>query len=91
MRVEPLVPDAPATLVPPDGDAGSASSFAKALDALGSVLETAQHAEDAFASGAGSLHDAIYERARAGVALSIATAAAQRTASAVSAVLNMQV
>jgi flagellar hook-basal body complex protein FliE len=51
----------------------------------------AQSAEDAFARGAGSLQDAVYERARADVALAVATAAAQRGAQAIQSILNMQV
>ena len=50
--------------------------FRCALDALGSTLERAQGAEDAFAAKRGSLQEAIYERARADVALAVATAAA---------------
>ena len=61
------------------------------LDALGSTLERAQGAEDAFAAKRGSLQEAIYERARADVALAVATAAAQHAAQAVQSVLNMQI
>ncbi len=89
MTVEPLLPDAPlAAASPRDGDAGA---FVRALDALGGMLRGAESAEDAFAAGAGSLQEAVYERARADVALSAATAAAQRTAQSISSVLNMQV
>lgn len=89
MRVEALVPDAaPAAEIAPAAQAGE---FGKILDGLGSVLGKAERAEDAFAAGAGDLQTAIYERARADVALSVATAAAQRTAQALQAVLNMQV
>jgi flagellar hook-basal body complex protein FliE len=90
MTVEPLVPDAPQTL-PPVDRADAQSAFGQILDAFGSTLESAQSAEDAFARGSGSLEEAVYERARADVALSIATAAAQRTAQAITSVLNMQV
>ena len=89
MRVEALVPDAaPARRHLPVQDA---NAFGRMLDDLGSVLGSAEHAEDAFASGAGDLQTAVYERARADVALSVATAAAQRTAQALQSVLNMQV
>lgn len=86
MRVEPLLPDvaAPASEVP---DAGA---FTRSLDALGDALQRAQTSEDAFAAGSGSLQDAMYDRARADVALSVATAAAQRCAQAVQSLLNMQ-
>jgi flagellar hook-basal body complex protein FliE len=90
MRVEPLLGDsAPAASAPDSTDA--AADFERVLDAFGSMLETAQSAEDAFANGEGSLQDAVYERARADVALSIATAAAGRTTQAIASIVNMQV
>lgn len=88
MRVEALVPD----LAPrPRAAAGDTNAFGKIVDDLAAVLEKAQGAEDAFASGAGDLQRAVYERARADVALSVATAAAGRTAQALQSILNMQV
>lgn len=87
MRVEPLLPDAPA---PPDRT-GDSFGFSQALDAMGDALSGASSAEDNFAYGRGTLHDAIYERAQADVALSVATATAQRVAQAVQSILNMQV
>jgi flagellar hook-basal body complex protein FliE len=88
MRVEPLLPDvAPASIAP----APQPNAFSAILDDLGAVLGKAQHAEDAFASGSGDLQNAIYERARADVALSVATAATQRTAQGLQTLLNMQV
>ncbi|MBV8491707.1 MAG: flagellar hook-basal body complex protein FliE [Candidatus Eremiobacteraeota bacterium] len=89
MRVEPLVPDAPSPVRTAGND--GAATFARLLDALGSTLATAQSAEDAFARNRGSLQDAMYERARADVVLAIATAAAGRTAQALTAIMNMQV
>lgn len=88
MSVEPILPD-----VPPSAtvDAGDAAGFARALDALGAALTGASRAEDAFAYGRGTLQAAIYERARADVALAVATSTAQRAAQAVQSVLNMQV
>lgn len=91
MTVEPIVPDvAPAAranlLAPPQQ-----SAFEKTLDDAGAILQGAQRAEDAFASGTGDLQSAIYERARADVALSVATAAAQRAVQSLQSVLNMQV
>lgn len=88
MRVEPLVADAIRADSPNSDVTGS---FAQTLDALTETLGGAQGAEDAFASGSGSLQEAIYERARADVALSVATAAAQRLVQSLTAVLNMQV
>jgi flagellar hook-basal body complex protein FliE len=89
MRVQLLVPD-----VPPDAIASSPphpDAFSTMVSDVGALLEKAQTAEDSFASGTGDLQSAVYERARADVALSIATAAAQRTVQALQAVLNMQV
>jgi flagellar hook-basal body complex protein FliE len=89
MRVELLVPDAPPPQATPDDD-GSAA-FAQTLDAVAAVLEGANRAEDAFAKGHGTLQAAVYERARADVALAVATATAQRTAQAMQSVFSMQV
>jgi len=87
VRVEPLLPDAPAS----SDRAGDGLAFSLALDALSEALSGASSAEDDFAYGRGTLHNAVYERARADVALSVATAAAQRVAQAVQSILNMQV
>lgn len=67
------------------------ASFGRLLDTLSDVLGAATHAEDAFAYGRGTLEAAVYERARADVALSVATSTATRIAQAVQSVLNMQV
>ncbi len=87
MRVEPLIPDVAAA---PPARGADDGAFARALDDLYRTLDGAGVAEDRFAAGRGTLQDAAYERARADVALSVATAAAQRLASAVQSVLNMQ-
>ena len=88
MRVEPLVLDtAPAQAAP----AADGRAFAHVLDDVGATLTQAQRAEDSFAAGTGDLQSAVYERARADVVLSVATAAAQRTAQALQSILNMQV
>ena len=88
MTVEPIVPDAP----PATGrETEDSAAFAHALDALGVALTGASRAEDDFAYGRGTLQAAIYERARADVALAVATSTAQRIAQAVQSVLNMQV
>lgn len=90
MTVAPLIADAPPGFSPATS-ALDAGPFVRALDALGALLSNAQSAENAFADGAGSLENAVYERARADVALSAATAAAQRASQAISTILNMQV
>ncbi len=89
MRVELLVPDAPQ----PDraSSAGDTEAFSGAVDAFSRLLENANHTEDAFSVGKGSLADAVYARARADVALSVLSATAQHAAQAVQSVLNMQV
>ena len=87
MKVELLSPDV-AQAAPPQP---STSAFQKALDDVGAVLNSATHAEDAFANGVGSLQDAVYERTRADVAISVATAAAQRAGQALQSILNMQI
>lgn len=88
MRVELLVPDAP-----PSQRTGPEenSTFAQTLDALDAVLAGADRAEDAFANDGGTLQAAVYERARADVALSVATATAQRATQVLQALFNMQV
>ncbi len=86
MMVEPIVPDVAPS--PPSADAGA---FGRVLDGLGDVLTSANRAEDVFANGDGTLQEAVYERAQADVALSVATASVQHLAQAVQSVLNMQV
>jgi flagellar hook-basal body complex protein FliE len=88
VRVEALIPDVSPAGTPKASDGGA---FARILDDLGGVLGRAERAEDAFAAGKGDLQTAVYERARADVALSVATAAAQRTAQGLQSILNMQV
>ena len=94
----PLHPDAPLPVGPgaPQRTFGDAlpqdvSAFARALDAAGATLQRADSAEQSFAEGGGSLQDAIYERARADVALNVAVAGAQRAVSALQSILNMPV
>lgn len=89
MKVELLQPDeAPIARSSPRSDS---LAFTRTLDGIGSLLGGATRAEDAYARGTGSLVDAMYERARADVALSVATAAAQRGAQALNSILNMQI
>ncbi len=70
----------------PHGDA-----FASVLDDVGALFGKAQHAEDVFAVGRGDLQSAIYERARADVALAVAAAAASRASQAIQSIFNMPV
>lgn len=89
MKITPLILDQP----PQSSGAAlpDLNAFGKALDRAGATLRAADGAEDAFAAHAGSLQDAVFERAQADVVLSVATAAAQRTAQAVQSILNMQI
>lgn len=92
MTVRVLQPDvAPPGAAASSSAASDAGAFARAIDAVGAIFESAQRAEDAFANGAGTLRDAVYQRARADVALAVAAAAAQRAAQAMQTILNMQV
>jgi flagellar hook-basal body complex protein FliE len=62
-----------------------------ALDTASNVLGRADAAERAFAQGRGGLQEMVLERAQADVVLSIAGAAASRTAQALTTILGMQV
>ncbi|HET7815350.1 MAG TPA: hypothetical protein VFL13_13370 [Candidatus Baltobacteraceae bacterium] len=88
MTVEPIVPDVAPV---PAAGAEDASRFGEILNGLGAVFSRAERSENAFASGSGTLIEAVYERAQADVALSVASAAAQRAAQALQTVLSMQV
>jgi flagellar hook-basal body complex protein FliE len=88
VKVELLEPDTAPQSSPAPADA---NGFGQALDAIGKVLTDATQAEDAYARGSGSLQDAMYNRAQADVALSVATASAQRAAQAVQTLLNLQI
>lgn len=89
MRVEELIPDVPQAAQM--NTRADNTAFGKILDDVGAVFGKAERAENAFAAGTGDLQTAIYERARADVALSVTTAAAQRSAQALQSILNMQV
>lgn len=91
MTVRPLQSDLPQPDAPAAAAASGGGTFADAVDAVGAIFSDAKRAEDAYANGGGSLREAVYERARADVALSVAVAAAQRTAQAVQTILTMQI
>ena len=92
MQVELLVPDAAAPAAVPAVRAGEPESnaFSRLVDAAGVLLGRAVRAEAAFVAHRGGLQEMVVERARADIALAIATTAAQRAAQAVSSVLGMQ-
>jgi len=90
----PLIPDVATPQVAAPHRAAPAlreNTFGAVLDDLGGILNRANAAEENFASGAGDLQQAVYERARADIALAVATAAAQRSAQALQAIFTMQV
>jgi flagellar hook-basal body complex protein FliE len=85
-----LGPDAP--LVSPSPDAGGfAASLQRAFDGAAGALVRADSAERAFARGRGGLQEMVVERARADIALSIASAAASRVTQGLSTLLGMQI
>lgn len=87
--------DAPLGAAPSGADARGTDAFSRALLAAfagaGSALARADAAEHAFATRHGGLQEMVLERARADVVLSLASAAATRTAQALSTILGMQV
>jgi flagellar hook-basal body complex protein FliE len=91
MQVTPLVPDiaaeAPrATALPPQ-----AGTFGTLVDAAGAALAKADDAERAFSTHRGGLQEMVVERARADIALQIATASAQRATQGLQTLLGMQI
>lgn len=89
VRAIPLVPDVPTAT--PDATPADGGAFGKLLDDVGASLDRASRAENAFAAHAGSLQDAVYERARADVVVAAAAAAASRVVQCVQTLTNMQV
>jgi flagellar hook-basal body complex protein FliE len=90
MTVRLLLPDRALPDTPDAAKPDDSKAFARAVDAVSSVFSAAQEAEAAYAGGTGSLREAVYERARADVALSVAVAAASRATQAIQTILNMQ-
>ncbi len=79
----------PASAAAPRSSFGAA--LLEALEAADNVLGRADAAERAFAQGRGGLQEMVLERAQADVVLSVASAAASRTAQALTTILGMQV
>jgi len=82
--------DAP---LPPGGSpgAGFAGALQQALDGAEGALSRADTAERAFASGHGGLAEMVVERARADIALALASAAASRVTQGLTTILGMQI
>ncbi len=101
MTVAPLAPatelDLPkaASLAPAAAPATAGAAFSGALSEAfadaGARLGRADQAERAFAAGRGGLAEMVLERAQADIALSIASAAASRTAQSLTTILGMQI
>jgi hypothetical protein len=91
VTAEPLAADAAPGELQQITPTSQPSFFARALDDVAAVLDRANGAENAYAAQSGSLQTAVYERARADVVLSVAAAAAQRTAQALQSIFNLQV
>lgn len=89
-QIVPDVASPPVSRPAPPADSPT-GGFGKIVHDLGAVMAGADSAEDSFANGTGDLQSAIYERARADVALAVATAAAQRSSQALQSIFNMQV
>ena len=90
MTIVPLLPDEP--VAPPTAASpSSASVFGRLLDEMSATLVRAQHSEDAFADGSGSLRAAIYDRAQADITVNVAAAAVSRTVQSLQTILQMQV
>jgi flagellar hook-basal body complex protein FliE len=91
MQVESLVPD-----IAPDAPRvtplpGAAGAFGDLVDAAGTVLANADGAERAFAAHRGGLQEMVVERARADIALQIASAGVQRVTQGLQTLLGMQI
>lgn len=91
MKITPLQLDLPVTTASSNTSSQDSAQFGKSLEAVGKTLNEAEAAENAYAAGAGSLQDAVFERAQADVALSVASAAAGRGVQALQSILNMQI
>ena len=88
MRVDVLVPDRALTTQAPSVGSGV---FGQLVDAAGAQLERADVAEAAFTNGRGGIMEMMVERARADIALQIATTGALRATQALNAILGMQI
>ena len=85
-----LDPDAPLASPAPDAT-GFAAQLQRAFEGAEDALVRADSAERAFARGRGGLQEMVVERARADIALSVASAAASRVTQGLSTLLGMQI
>jgi flagellar hook-basal body complex protein FliE len=92
MHVDPLIPDvAPLNATPLAPSPGFGGGFGDLVDAASGVLARADDAERAFAAHRGGLQEMVVERARADIALQIATAGAQRVTQGLQTLLGLQI
>jgi len=93
MTVVPLTGAGDDAPLAPSGSPGSgfAGELQRAFDGAQGALAQADAAERAFASGHGGLAEMVVERARADVALALASAAASRVTQGLSTLLGMQI
>ncbi len=93
MRIDPIVPDMPVS--GPAGPGAATPSlgggFAQLVDAASVQLDRAAAAEAAFAAKTGGLQEMVVERARADIALAVATSGVQHAAQALNSLLGMQI
>jgi flagellar hook-basal body complex protein FliE len=82
--------DAPLPVRGPGG-ADFAAGVRRAFDGAENALVRADAAERAFANGRGGLAEMVVERARADVALALASTAASRVTQGLSTLLGMQI
>ena len=90
MNVQPLIPDL-APVAPSAPASGGGAAFGRLLDAAGAVLASADTAERAFTAHTGGMAEMVVERARADIALAVATATAQRVTQSVQTLLALQI
>ncbi len=94
MTVTPLIgagDDAPLSPSAAPAGAGFAGALQRAFDGAEGALARADAAERAFAAGRGGLSEMVVERARADIALALATAAASRVTQGLTTLLGMQI
>ncbi len=94
-RVLSAAPDEPDAVLGAPAVPHTDHAFGRALldarDSASAALSRADGAERAFAAGRGGLQEMVLERARADIALSLASSAAGRVTQALGTILGMQV
>jgi flagellar hook-basal body complex protein FliE len=91
MQIATLIPDTAAVTATPLASSSFGGRFGDLVDAASGVLAGADDAERAFAAHRGGLQEMVVERARADIALQIATASAQRVTQGLQTLLGMQI